>query len=68
MRYDPTSKALLLATNSSVAICKDPSNTAGISGCVVDSAGGLLTVPFDVLVKDETLWSEYHSWRVELAG
>lgn len=70
MRYDPTSKALFLATDSSVAICKDASNTAGISGCVVDSAGGLLVQPFDVLVNDDTLWGEYRvgclSWRIAL--
>lgn len=70
MRYDPITKALILATNSSIAICKDAKNTAGIGDCVVDSAGGLLAQPFDVWAKDDTLWSEYRvgglSWRIAL--
>ena len=68
MRLDATTQALFLATgtnaSSGIAICKDPFNPAGIGGCVFASAGGLLSQPFDMFKKDDTLWSE----RAELAG
>ncbi|PRW45324.1 fatty acid hydroxylase [Chlorella sorokiniana] len=55
-RADPTTKTLFMATDTSITICTDTNNTAGISGCAVDSAGGLLSTPFDVAIKGSILF------------
>lgn len=62
MRIEPTTKALFMASDSVIVICQDANNAASLGGCVVDSAGGLLSVPFDVAFKDSKLYSEC-TWR-----
>lgn len=56
MRIEPTTKALFMASDSVIVICQDANNAASLGGCVVDSAGGLLSVPFDVAFKDSKLY------------
>lgn len=62
IRFEPTSKYLFIPTGTintavapSIYICTDTSNVAG---CIVDTAGGLLTEPFDVAFQGSNIYSE----------
>jgi len=58
LRFESLYNTLFLPAGDALWMCTDPNNAAGTSGCVKDTAGGLLKVPQDVALVGTTLYSE----------